>query len=80
MHLDAAAEWHPTRNSGLELTDLRPASNKKVWWQCSEGHQWQVSPPDTIRCIFRSFAEKRVPATFPQIISLRGVEERKGHG
>jgi hypothetical protein len=49
MHLDAAAEWHPTRNSGLEPTDLRPASNKKVWWQCSEGHQWQVSPSNRQR-------------------------------
>ena len=40
---------------------------------------WQVHFADTMRG-GRSFAEKRVPATIPQIISVRGVEERKGHG
>jgi Probable Zinc-ribbon domain/Protein of unknown function (DUF559) len=46
---DVAAEWHPTRNGDLKPTDLKPASRKKVWWRCQEGHEWQVSPADRRR-------------------------------
>ena len=38
---------------------------------CSESSLKPLSP-DTIRCIFAASPKKRVPATFPQIISLRG--------
>jgi DNA-binding XRE family transcriptional regulator len=35
-------EFHPTKNGGLRLQDLTPRSSKKVWWICSEGHEWQT--------------------------------------
>jgi hypothetical protein len=41
-----AAEWHPTLNGDLKPTDVKPASGKKVWWRCSEGHEWRVAPAD----------------------------------
>ena len=44
VYPDAAAEWHPTRNGDLGPTDVKPASNKAVWWRCSDGHEWRVSP------------------------------------
>jgi hypothetical protein len=34
------AEWHPTKNGTLKLTDFTPGSNKKGWWLC----------PDTFEC------------------------------
>ena len=37
IYPDVAAEWHSTLNGDLKPTDLKPASNKKVWWQCDEG-------------------------------------------
>lgn len=37
-----AAEWHPTRNGSLRPADVKAGSNKKVWWKCSEGHEWQA--------------------------------------
>ena len=35
-----AKEWHPTKNNGLKPEDVKPGSNKKVWWKCKEGHEW----------------------------------------
>ena len=29
-----ATEWHPTLNEGLTPDGVRPASGRKVWWQC----------------------------------------------
>ena len=36
-----ALEWHPTKNGALTPRDVMPGSNKKVWWQCKNGHEWQ---------------------------------------
>ena len=36
-----ATEWNYERNSGLMPMDVLPNSNKKVWWKCSKGHEWQ---------------------------------------
>jgi len=35
-------EWHPMNNKGLTPFDVLPGSDKKVWWMCSEGHEWQT--------------------------------------
>lgn len=42
---DLVKEWHLTKNSGLNLRNLPPDFNQKVWWICAEGHEWK----DTIR-------------------------------
>ena len=34
-------EWHPTKNLPLTASDFTVGSNKKVWWQCEKGHEWQ---------------------------------------
>ena len=41
---DLAQDWHPTRNAPLTPADLLPQSNRKVWWQCGDGHEWETSP------------------------------------
>ncbi len=35
-------EWHPTKNGKLTPFDVTPNSNKKVWWLCKNGHEWQA--------------------------------------
>ena len=30
------------KNDGLTPSDVLPNSNKKVWWKCSHGHEWQA--------------------------------------
>ncbi len=37
---DLIKQWHLTKNSGLNLRNLPPDFNKKVWWICEEGHEW----------------------------------------
>jgi hypothetical protein len=37
-------EWHTERNSPLKPEMFKPGSNKKVWWRCIKGHEWQASP------------------------------------
>lgn len=37
-----AKEWHPIKNKPLKAIDFTASSNEKVWWQCSEGHEWQT--------------------------------------
>ena len=36
-------EWHLTQNSGLNLRNLPPGFNEKVWWICAQGHEWQAT-------------------------------------
>lgn len=36
-----ASEWHPTKNAPLTPEEVKEYSNKKVWWICSQGHEWQ---------------------------------------
>ena len=38
-----AEEWNYEKNSGLTPRDVLPNSNKKVWWKCSKGHEWQTT-------------------------------------
>lgn len=38
-----ALEWHPTKNKDLKPSDFMPGSNKKVWWICEKGHEWENS-------------------------------------
>jgi hypothetical protein len=39
---ELAAQWHPTRNGDVGAADVRPKSSKRVWWQCSAGHEWEA--------------------------------------
>ncbi len=38
---ELAVEWLPTRNGGLNPTDVTEFSNKRVWWRCAQGHEWR---------------------------------------
>ena len=38
-----AKEWNYEKNNGLTPTNVTPSSNKKVWWKCSKGHEWQAT-------------------------------------
>ena len=37
-----AKEWHPTKNGTLTPDMVTPVSGKKVWWMCSQGHEWEA--------------------------------------
>lgn len=41
-HPALAAEWS-ARNGALRPQDVTAGSNKKVWWRCASGHEWQAT-------------------------------------
>jgi hypothetical protein len=43
LHPNIARQWHPTKNGKLKPQEVRPGSKKRVWWKCSDGHEWQVA-------------------------------------
>ena len=38
-----AEEWNTEKNGSLLPEFVSIHSNKKVWWKCKEGHEWQAS-------------------------------------
>ncbi len=39
---ELAKEWHPTKNGELKPDQVMMGSSDKVWWMCSEGHEWEA--------------------------------------
>ena len=37
-----AEEWNYEKNTGLTPDQVLSHSNKKVWWRCKKGHEWQA--------------------------------------
>ena len=37
-----AREWHAAKNGSLTPETVSPYSNRKVWWICEEGHDYQA--------------------------------------
>jgi len=40
---DVALEWHPDKNGSLKVNEVLPGSDKKVWWKCKYGHEWEAT-------------------------------------
>ena len=36
-------EWHPLRIKTNSLMIILHKSNKKIWWKCEYGHEWEAS-------------------------------------
>lgn len=39
---DLAKEWNYGKNGNLKPEHFAANSNKKVWWKCKKGHEWQA--------------------------------------
>ena len=64
---ELAKQWHPTKNGTLKPEDVVPGSNKKVWWRCKRGHEWQA-------IIWSRNLSKKLECSF--CIGLRSSKER----
>jgi positive regulator of sigma E activity len=40
-----AKQWHPTKNGDLSPNMVTLGSNKKAWWVCDKGHEWEATIP-----------------------------------
>ena len=36
------AEWNYEKNGDLNPLELTAFSNRKVWWKCEKGHEWEA--------------------------------------
>jgi hypothetical protein len=43
------AEWNLTKNKRIKPTEIALHCPKKVWWCCSKGHEWRISPDARLR-------------------------------
>ena len=37
------SEWNYTKNTDIKPTDVTAGSQKRVWWICSKGHEWETT-------------------------------------
>ncbi|WP_255261530.1 zinc-ribbon domain-containing protein [Bacillus pseudomycoides] len=44
LNPELAKEWHLIKNGELTPYDVMRSSNKKAWWKCEKGHEWEASP------------------------------------
>lgn len=76
-----AAQWHPEKNGDLTPDHLFPHSNRKVWWRCPLGHEYQaVVGARTIKgsgCPF--CAGRRVLSGFNDLTTLAPEVARQWH-
>ena len=42
LNPDLAQQWHPTKNN-ITPDKVSSKSNKKYWWICKEGHEWEAT-------------------------------------
>ena len=40
---EIAKEWNYEKNGNLKPEHFASNSNKKVWWKCNKGHEWQAT-------------------------------------
>jgi len=76
IYPDVAKEWHPTKNGTLLPSEVYAGSNRKVWWMCEKGHEWEavVSSRSKSGCPFCSnrrviAGENDLATTNPGLIS-----------
>lgn len=60
-----AAQWHPMKNNGLIPSQFTTGSDKRVWWLCASGHEWETTIHDRARrnygcaqCYAKTFVSK----------------------
>ena len=42
-HPHLLKEWDKEKNEGLNPYDFTSGSNRKIWWQCEQGHIWKTT-------------------------------------
>ena len=43
VHPELMSEWNYKKNIDIKPDEILPSINKKVWWICEKGHEWQAS-------------------------------------
>lgn len=81
-------EWNYEKNDGLTPSDVLPNSNKKAWWRCSKGHEWQSVIANRNKGIGCPICKKERNTSFPEYAiffylynyGLNPIHSYKEHG
>ncbi len=76
-----ASEWHPTKNGHLKPSNVTVSSNKKVWWICAHGHEWQatVNSRTSLQCGCPICAGKKVLVGFNDLATVNSTVASDWH-
>jgi len=77
LHPEYARQWHPSKNKGLTPDGLVAGSNKKVWWLCDKGHEWEAKVSHVSKghwcpycCGKKATKEHNFAVANPKLVSL----------
>ena len=66
---ELSKEWHPILNENLSPKDIVAGSCKKIWWICSNGHEWKT------RVVDRTSQNKGCPYCTSRFVSYENCLE-----
>ncbi len=77
-----AQEWHSIKNHELTPFDVTVSSGKRIWWECSKGHEWEASVADRSKnrgCPYcrEFYNEKKCRSIFENIFDKKFLKNRK---
>lgn len=62
-----AALWHPEKNGGMIPSLINAGTNRKFWWKCSLGHEWESRVSNTLSSNGRCpICMKELGTSFPE--------------
>lgn len=64
---DFLSEWDDEKNV-ITPKDITIGSDRKVWWKCQQGHQWQASPSYRARGFGTCIACESLAHLYPEIV------------
>lgn len=59
---DLAKIWHPFKNKKLTPENVSVFSDKEIWWQCSQGHEWKKSANRQSRINGCPYCNRQLPS------------------
>lgn len=63
---ELAKEWNYDKNGNLKPDMVTANSNKKVWWKCKKGHEWQATIANRNRGTGCPDCAKELQTSFPE--------------
>jgi len=61
LYPELVKEWHPTKNGDESPENFKIKSQRKVWWICSEGHEYESIPRNRTEGIACPYCSGRYP-------------------
>ncbi len=79
LYPELAKEWHPTKNN-IKPSEVMPGTHKKVWWKCSNGHEWKAEVKSRVTGVGCPYcSNKKVLAGYNDLATVNPELAREWH-